>query len=244
MRWTLAALMAVVLAAAVDGQPRTGQDVIRAMHDRYAATWYPTVSFVQAVAYADGRAGEDWWEALKIPGRLRIDMPPVDAPSRTVIYRGETRYIFEKGKLTSSGRNPNLLLVLGFDVYRQSPETTTALLRQEGFDLSKLREDTWEGRPAYVVGAEAGDLMSSQFWIEKDRLLFLRLIQKNKAGAVSDVRFTKYEPLGRAWISTVVQFLTGGKETFREIYRDWRVNPGITEDLFNVDTWKPPAWVK
>ena len=181
MRWTVGVFMVVVLAATIDGQPRTGQDVIRAMHDRYAATWYPTLSFVQGVVYTDGRPVQDMWEALRIPGRLRIDLPPIDAPLRTIIYRGDTRYIFEKGKLASSGRNPNLLLVLGFYVYRQSPETTTALLQQEGFDLSRLREDRWEGRPAYVVGAGADDLTSSQFWIEKDRLLFLRLIQKSKA---------------------------------------------------------------
>jgi hypothetical protein len=243
MRWMLPAVMVMALSAPAD-QPKTGQDLVAAMHARYASTWYETLSFVQGVVYADGRPAQDWWEALRIPGRLRIDMPPMDAPSRTVIYRGETRTLFDQGKLTGSSRNPNLLLVLGFDVYRQPPETTVALLQKEGFDLAKLREDSWEGRPAYVVGADAGDTVSSQFWIEKERLLFLRLVQKNKAGVVSDIRFTKYEPLGRAWLATIVQFLSDGKETFREIYRDWRVDPAVTEDQFDVDAWKPPTWVK
>jgi len=61
---------------------------------------------------------------------------------------------------------------------------------------------------------------------------------------VSDIRFTKYEPLGKAWISSVVQFLTDGKETLREVYRDWRVNPAVTDGLFDVNAWQPPAWVK
>lgn len=230
--------------AAAPPQPRTGQDVVRAMHDKYAGAWYPTVTFIQKVVWSDGRPDQDWWEALKIPGRLRIDVGPIAAPPRTVIFRDEMRYDFDHGKPTRSARNPNLLLVLGFDVYGQPPEKTIKLLQEEGFDLSKVREDTWEGHPAWVVGAEAGDLTSKQFWIEKERLLFLRLIQKNQAGAVSDIRFTKYEPLGKGWLGTVVQFLTDGKETFREVYRDWRVNPDVVESLFDAEAWKRPAWVK
>jgi hypothetical protein len=244
MRWTFAALMAVLVAAAAGAQPKTGQDVIGAMHDRYASSWYPTVTFVQGVVYADGKPAEDWWEALKIPGRLRIDMPPIESPARTVIYRDETRYVFEKGKLATTVRSPNLLLVLGFDVYRQPPARTAVLLQQEGFDLSKDREDVWEGKAAYVVGAGPGDSETNQFWVEKERMLFLRLVQKNKAGALQDIRFEKYEPIGPAWISTVVRFLSNGKETFREVYRDWRVNPDVTETLFDVDAWQPPTWVK
>jgi hypothetical protein len=164
MRWTFAALMVVALAATADGQPRTGQDLIRTMHDRYAATWYPTLSFVQSVVYADGRPGEDWWEALGIPGRLRIDTAPIDAPSRTVIYRGDTRYIFEKGKLTSSSQSPNFLLVLGFDVYRQSPETTTAFA--DASRITRPSSDTLRAHSASaaamrIVGSEASQRRSA-----------------------------------------------------------------------------------
>ena len=243
-------LVLVVLAAfwlappAAVAQPRTGQDVIRAMHNKYAGTWYPTVTFIQNVVYTDGRPAQDMWEAIKIPARLRIDVGPIDAPSRTIVFRDEMRAVFEKGALASSTRSPNLLLVLGFDVYGQPPDKTVALLQAEGFDLSKVHEDTWDGRPAWVVGAAPGDLVSHQFWIEKERLIFLRLIQKSQAGATSDIRFTKYQPLGRGWIGTVVVFNTNGKETFREVYRDWRVNPDVTDSLFDMTTWKPPSWVK
>jgi hypothetical protein len=243
--FTLAVFAALWLVPpAAHAQMTTGQDVIRAMHDRYAGAWYPTVTFVQNVVYADGRPAQDMWEALKIPGRLRIDVGPIDAPSRTVVYRDEMRHVFEKGTLTSSTRSPNLLLVLGFDVYGQPPEKTLALLQAEKFDVSKVRDDTWDGKPAIVVGATAGDSTSPQFWIEKERLIFLRLIQKTPAGPVSDIRFTKYEPLGRGWIGTVVVFNTDGKETFREVYRDWKVNPAVDEALFDVSAWKLPAWVK
>jgi outer membrane lipoprotein-sorting protein len=238
------ALGTLLLSVCAAAQPRTGQDVLRAMRDKYADAWYPTVTFVQNVVYTDGRPAQDMWEALKIPGKLRIDVGPIDAPPRTVVYKDEVRYVFDKGKLASTARAPNLLLVLGFDVYGQPPEKTGAIVEGEGFDLSRLREDTWEGKPAWVIGAAAGDSTSDQFWIEKERLLFLRLVQKTKAGDLSDIRFAKYEPLGRGWIGTVVVFLTNGKETFREVYRDWRINPAVTDALFSTDAWTAPAWAR
>jgi hypothetical protein len=70
-----------------------------------------------------------------------------------------------------------MLFVLGFDVYRQDPEATINVVRNEGYDLSKLREDLWDGKPVYVMGAEKGDLKSKQFWVAKDTLLFVREIE-------------------------------------------------------------------
>src|SRR5512138_2662435 len=91
-----------LLALAAAGQPRTGLDVLRAMHDKYAGAWYPTVTFVQNVVYTDGRPAQDMWEALKIPGKLRIDIGPIDAPPRTIIFKDEMRYVFDKGKLAGT----------------------------------------------------------------------------------------------------------------------------------------------
>jgi len=47
-----------------------------------------------------------------------------------------------------------MLLVLGFDVYKQTPEATLAIAKKEGFDGRKIHEDTWEGKPVYVFGAQ------------------------------------------------------------------------------------------
>jgi hypothetical protein len=223
--------------------PKSGADVITAMHDKYAKTWYRQLSFVQRAIFADGKPEEEWWEAMKVPGRLRIDVSPVDSAPRTFIYRGDSLYPFVKGKPGKAARQPNLLLALGFDVYADPPKQTIALLEKEGFDLSKLREATWEGRPVYVIGAGAGDEVSNQIWIDRDRLLFLRLIEKRPAGGTSDIRFSKYAKLGGGWIATEVHFFSGGKESFTEVYRDWKINPLVTDELFDVTQWRRPAWV-
>lgn len=47
-----------------------------------------------------------------------------------------------------------MLLVLGFDVYPQPARRTIAQVAGQGIDLTKLHEETWNGVPVHVVGAD------------------------------------------------------------------------------------------
>ena len=175
-------------------QPVTnGADVIRAMHARYQGKWYRTLSFVQRAIYPDGRPEEEWWEAALIAGRLRIDIVPVDS-GRTIIYRGDSNYVFNKGTLAQAVARRNILAILGFDVYGQPPERTIELVKGEGVDLAKVREDRWDGKAAYVIGGP-----DHEVWIDKDRLLFLKVVQLGAGGAATEISFNKDELFETAW---------------------------------------------
>lgn len=238
-----AALLLVLIAPTGPSDSiRSGQDLITAMHARYADKWYRTLTFVQRVI-RPGRAEEEWWEAAMIPGRLRLDFAPVDS-GNTAVYRSDSLFNYQKRGLMASGPGTNWLLVLGFDVYGQPPGKTIAMLGTAKFDLAKLRTDTWDGRAVYVVGADKGDEKSLQFWVDRERLLFVRLIQPSpNNGPVADIRFNKYEPLGGGWIAPEVVFLREGTEVMREIYRDWRADPPIGTELFAGPPWKRAAWI-
>jgi len=88
------------------------------------------------------------------------------------------------------------------------------------FDLSIFREDTWQGRPVYVVGAKAGDLHSLQFWIDQKNLYFVRMIRPaGKDGAqTQETQFNKYQKLGGGWMSPEVIFSVDGKVVTTEEY--------------------------
>ena len=221
---------------------KSGEDLIRAMHDKYAKTWYKKLTFVQRAIWSDGRPEQEWWEAMLSPGRLRIDFAPVDS-GNAGIYRSDSVFRFAKRKLTSGAPGQNVLLILGFDVYNQAAARTIDLVKKEGFDLTKIHEDTWQGKAVYVVGADKGDEKTKQFWIEKDRLLFLRAVQPGANGTISDIRFDKYVKLGGGWIGTEVLFYGDGKLNFHEIYRDWKINDAVNDGLFVTTEWKRPAWV-
>ncbi len=230
-------------------QIRTGEDVLRAMHDRYQSSWYQTLTFTQkSTAYQpDGTSSSTtWYEASSIPGKLRIDIGSPQANTGYLFVNG-TLTVFKDGKLKSSQPLYNMLLVLGFDVYRQDPATTIKIVKDEGFDLSKLREDQWEGKPVYVVGASGpADLTSRQFWVTKDNLLFVREIEPSQSdpAKLDDVRFLHYQPLGHAWIAASVEVYTSGKKVWSEDYSDIQADPKLPAGLFDPAQFTTVHWEK
>lgn len=227
---------------------RNGEDLLRAMHQRYKDSWYGTLTFTQkSTTYnPDGTSSaETWYEALSIPGKLRIDIGNPASNNGYLLVGGNVT-VFKEGKIAGTRPLVNMLLVLGFDVYRQDPEITGKVVKGEGYDLSKLREDTWEGHPAYVVGAEKGDLKSRQFWVAKDSLLFVREIEPSHGDPtkVDDIRFTNYRPLDKAWIAAGVEVLTDGKKVFSEDYSDIRANVKLDSATFDPPQFSTTHWEK
>lgn len=224
-------------AAAPALAPKTGADVVRAMHDRYADTWYRTLAFTQATerrSPADTMVRETWYEQAKIPGALRID---VGAPTGNpvILYTRDTLYIRRTGLPLIKRATRNPLAILGFDVYRQPADTTLRLLVAEGVDTTRVHADTLYGRPVWVVGAAAGDTTSKQFWVDAGRMLFVRMLEPAQApgGGFVDIRFENYQPAGKAWVSPLVTVTAGGKLVQRETYRDIQVDVPIPDARFD-----------
>jgi hypothetical protein len=96
-----------------------------------------------------------------------------------------------------------------------------------------------------VVGAEAGDSTSPQFWIDRERLYFVRSLepsQKNPA-LMLDTRFEKYQAIGKAWLEMEVVFLAGGEVKMREEYAEPRVGVELDPALYDPRQWAPPRWI-
>jgi outer membrane lipoprotein-sorting protein len=225
-----------------------GGGLLRAMHDRYQSSWYQTVTFTQkSTTYkADGTStAETWYEAALLPGKLRIDIGAPTGGNGYVLSDG-TVSILQSNKVVGTRPQVNMLLVLGFDVYRQAPETTAKVVQGEGYDLNKLHEDTWEGHAAYVVGAEKGDLKSKQFWVAKDTLLFVRLIEPSRGDPkkLDDIRFTDYRALAGAWIAARVEVYSDDKKVFSEDYTDIQANVKLDPDTFDPQQFSTTHWEK
>jgi hypothetical protein len=221
--------------------PVSGVDVVRAMHDRYAAVWYKTLTFSQTttITLPNGKTlVQQWLEAGKFPGRLRID---TDTAGRGgVIYAGDSLYSFSNGKLAGTRAEANELLILGFDVYTQPVDRTVAILRQRGIDVSRLSKGTWEGRPVFIVGALTGDTASKQFWVDGERLLFVRLLETVSTNAGPrrlDYQFRNYVRHGEAWVAEEVVGLRDGKPSLHEVYANVRVDVPLPDATFDPAQW-------
>ena len=220
----------------------SGDELIAAMNARYAGKWYTTLTFTQKTSrlLADGKWNvQTWYEAMKVPGQLRIDFDPISA-GNGVVYARDSAFTVQNGRPLRGQASINPLLLLGFDVYGNAPSRTAALLRKEGFDLARVHADTFQGRPMIVVGARQGDLLRKQFWVDAEHLYFVRSLERapRDSTKVQDVRFVNYERRGDAWIAPRVEIHTDGKLVFHEDYTDIRTGVALNEALFDPAKWK------
>lgn len=242
MHHGLVLLVGLLQAAAPQRPITTPRDLLEAMRARYDGKWYRTLTFVQynTEHNPDGTVAHSVWrEWLAAPGRLRIEFQPADSGSG-MLFAADSQFVFTRDSISMSRPFIHPLLVLGFDVYAQPVERTLAALTRRRFDLSVLSEATWEGRPVWVVGAKTGDLHTRQFWVDKERLVFVRML--GPAGQdttrTADTRFNKYAPLAGGWVSPEVEFLVDGQRRFLEEYRDIQANGAIPDALWDARQWK------
>ena len=248
MRYAL--LICALLLTMVSVQAKeikTSEDLIQAMQQKYAKSWYKTLTFKQQTTnyQEDGTTKvSTWYEALSVPGRLRIDFDPVK-DGNGILFANDTLYSFKDGAQASTRPFVHPLLVLGFDIYFMPLQDAIAKLKQLKFDLSIMREDTWQGRPVYVVGAKAEDLHSSQFWIDKENLYFVRMLAPaGKDGtSTQETQFNKYFKVkGGGWVSPEVVFMINGKPRTTEAYTEVRTDVPLDDKLFDPQYWKTAHW--
>ena len=227
----------LMFPAMASAQITNAETLVRAMHDRYAKSWYKTLTFTQkSTTYnPDGTTKvETWYEAALLPGKLRIDIGPKQDGKAYILSDGNVT-IFDQGKEVRSRPLQNMLLVLGFDVYGQPPEKTLQIIESEKYDVSKFHEDSFEGKAMYVVGADKGDLKSRQFWIDKKSVLFFRLYQPDRTdpNKTEEIRFVDYRPMsGGGLVAARVEMRVEDKIVFTEDYSEIKVNMPLEAALF------------
>ena len=236
-------LLAVVSVLAQSAEPiQDGVALVEAMHERYEHTWYETLTFEQQATFygPDGSVQREqtWSEYMVVPGKLRIEVGARES-GNGIIFRSDSAYQFQAGALTGTSEQVHSLLLLGFDVYRSDPHEAARKLEALGFDLSTVHMTSWQDRPTYVVGAEAGDERSAQFWIDAERLVFVRqILPAGPEGQIaSEVQFNRYEALEGAWVAPEVRFLSDGRLTLLEEYSLIQADIALDDDLFDPGNW-------
>ena len=221
-----------------------GEAVLHAMHERYADRWYHSLTFTQTTTLTRPDRTETWYEAARFPGLLRIDIAPLDS-GQSLLFRRDSLYFFRNGAPAGGRPFVHPLMVLGFDVYFDPPEASAAKLRALHFDLSRVHEESWQDRPAIVVGALAGDTTSPQFWVDRERLVFVRMIEPapGGGGGVAETQFNQYQRLGQGWLAVEVTFAVNGVLQQRERYAEPRADVELPAELFDPAQYARPAWV-
>ena len=101
-------LLTTAVFAAHAQKIETAEQLISAMHKKYAGKWYKTLVFAQKTTTfkPDGTTQNGiWYEALSMPGKLRIDFDPLETGS------GATRTVEVRDiHLTSDPLHPRRIL--------------------------------------------------------------------------------------------------------------------------------------
>jgi hypothetical protein len=258
-RWRLA-LMLVLSAAACAKPPvptsaptpveeapsskiTSAAGLLTEMHDRYAGRWYRTLRFSQTNTFYTQSGGEQksrWVENLSVPGRLRIDFEPLSSKSGLLILNNRVT-TFDNGKRVDTRRSIQGILTLTADVYAIPPSVTARRLDSLHIDLDKFREDRLDKKRVYVIGADnKADVESSQVWIDADKLVLVRFIQREKRGdrsIVTDTHVGGYKDVDGCPVAHEFVSLRAGKPYFREEYENVRVNETIPAAIFDATKW-------
>ncbi len=225
------------------GRLTSGTSVVRAMHDLYAGKYLKTMRFLQnntAYTSTGQEQHTQWYEHLEVPGKLRIAFLP--AAQRSGLVQVDDKVAsFDNGIRVDFRPSVNPLLLLTADVYAAPMSTILRGLDSLSVDMDAFRTDEWEGHPVYVIGAKAGDSTSNQMWVDADRLVLLRFIQRTRNAertTVSDIRVKNYQDIQGYQIPTEFLVLRNGRPAWREEYANVRINDEFPAGTFDQATWK------
>jgi len=221
----------------------SGSGVLKAMHDLYGGKYLRTMSFLQnntAYTSTGQEQHSQWYEHLEVPGKLRIAFLP--ATQRSGLVQVDDKVAsFDNGIRVDFRPSVNPLLLLTADVYVAPVAAIMRGLDSLSVDTEVIRTDEWQGRPVYVIGAKAGDSTSNQMWIDADKLLLLRFIQRGKSAErvlVSDIRVGGYKEIQGYQIPTEFLVVRNGRPVWREEYANVRINEELPAGTFDQALWK------
>jgi hypothetical protein len=221
----------------------SGSGVVKAMHDLYSGKFLKTMSLLQnntAYTSTGQEQHSQWYEHFEFPGKLRIAFLPATQRSG-LVQVGEKVASFDNGIRVDFRPSVNPMLLLTADVYSAPVPIIMRGLDSLSVDTEVMHNDEWEGRPVYVIGAKAGDSTSNQMWIDADRLLLLRFIQRGKSTehpVVSDIRVGSYKEIQGYQIPTEFLVVRNGRPVWREQYANVRINEEFPAGTFDQALWK------
>jgi len=215
----------------------SGSGVVKAMHDLYAGKFLQNNT---AYTSTGQEQHSQWYEHLEVPGKLRIAFLPATQRSG-LVQVGEKVASFDNGIRVDFRPSVNPVLLLTADVYAAPVPIIMRGLDSLNVDTEVIHTDEWQGRPVYVIGARAGDSTSNQMWIDADKLLLLRFIQRGKSTehpVVSDIRVANYKEIQGYQIPTEFLVVRNGRPVWREQYENVRINETLPAGTFDQALWK------
>ena len=217
-----------------EAQITSAGQLLDAMQVKNRKDWFREFTFTQeTIRYNQNGAVRDtaiWYEAVSYPDLFRIDY---NDKGQFIIFRNDSSYRFQDYVFQRKGLEPQEFLLFKGGMYFISPAKVMEKLKAYGYDTSIFREDSINGRKAYVVGAEKGDLSTKQFWIDADHFYTVRRISSAGQGRTLDVQYSDHKRVSGGWVEQTVTFYLDERLLQIEHYLDIDASKTLSPSIFN-----------
>jgi outer membrane lipoprotein-sorting protein len=120
----------------------------------------------------------------------------------------------------------------------RSREILQERLSNLGVNVKVTSLGRFQGKPAYVLGAQYPDETSSQVWLDKKTFLPFRWIMTSNPTQNLEVLYLDWKKLNQIWYPMRIEFFSNGN-LVREIHvQDIKVNPPFRADIFDIQQLK------
>ena len=219
--------------------PRNGLEVIGAMRFAHPSRALQSLAFTITTTDHAGRTRQTRARAhARLPGKFRVTMLPADGRNGYVRDRHRLS-IFERGQRVQTATRVDLAMLLAYDVFAQSIDTTIMWLDSARVRFGLARRDELDGNRVWVVGAPPGDTTSSQFWIDAERWRVLRVIQRDPLSPADlvDIRFTDYGEYLTIPVPMRAVIYRNGRLVSTQQISQVAVNPSVSSSAFDLARW-------
>ena len=210
--------------------------LLHKMYDRYHNKWHRSRTFNQTTEqYRHDSLVKStiWYEHILYPDKLRIDFDS-STSGNGFILNGDSIYAFNHHAITRriKGDNDGLVFILG-GLYFMSFDDAVAKFKDIHYDLAKFHNDSWKGRPVFVIGANSSDEKVNQLWIDADKLVAVRLFRYDN-NMKSEDDFEEPIPVpGGGWSETKCSFYRNDHLIQVELYHDVTGNEPMDKAIFD-----------
>ncbi|MBO6522306.1 MAG: hypothetical protein JJ971_00645 [Balneolaceae bacterium] len=194
--------------------------------------------------YHNGKVygSEEHFYAQQYPNGLIVKFDSLNS-SNGIIFHYDSSYAYQNNKIEFSNFRPLRLWKQAFSIKFESPDETLEKVFNLGIDTTLISEDTFNNQNVYIIGATPGSLKKNQFWIDKEKLVTVRVITYlEERDFLWDVHFEDYLSLNNSWYAGTVKFYENNILTLVEEHINHQIIPTLPDTFFTPSNFGSLRW--
>lgn len=222
-----------LLSSTLLAQFQNGEELLRAMHKKYANNYCQTVVFDQKTTRFDSTGAiidtSYWYEWIQYPDKFRIDFGKKHG-GNCVIFKNDSAFNYRKNKLVRKGRDENDLLLLLGGMYYRPFDSVVARLERLGYDLDKVTQVNVNKNIFYIVGSADN---TQQVWVDKKDLKVVKIKTRLSEKDILQISFDGFKKTCKGFTETKVSAYKNDKLEQKEEYLNLKTGIAIPDSIFN-----------